>query len=138
METAVSWESPVIILMETPEPMSVATASLTPDLGGSMMPTRPRKVRFPSSGPEANASTAGRADVSARWRAQAGSGPGFTSEAGAAHVADLLLVELPLLVGEGQHTASAVVGGAQTDHLLVRPLQEVDSRVVLSHMTPVS
>lgn len=65
METAVSCESPVIILMATPEPMSVATASLTPDLGGSMMPTRPRKVRFPSWGPEAKASTAGRAEVSA-------------------------------------------------------------------------
>ena len=60
MDTAVSWESPVIILMATPELMSVTTASLTPDLGGSMMPTRPRKVRFPISEPDANASTAGR------------------------------------------------------------------------------
>lgn len=67
METAVSWESPVIILTATPEPMSVATASLTPDLGGSMMPTRPRKVSFPSSGPpEAKASTARGAEVRAR------------------------------------------------------------------------
>lgn len=44
MAMAVSWESPVIILMATPELVSVATASLTPDLGGSIMPTRPRKV----------------------------------------------------------------------------------------------
>lgn len=49
MDTAVSWESPVIILTATPELMSVPTASLTPDLGGSIMPTRPRKVRFPIS-----------------------------------------------------------------------------------------
>lgn len=60
MDTAVSWESPVIILMATPELISMPTASLTPDLGGSMMPTRPRKVRLPISAPEANARTAGR------------------------------------------------------------------------------
>lgn len=57
IDTAVSCESPVIILMATPELMSVPTASLTPDLGGSMMPTRPRKVKFPISAPDANART---------------------------------------------------------------------------------
>lgn len=67
IETAVSWESPVIILTATPELMSVPTASLTPALGGSMIPTIPRKVRFPISEPDANARTAGREehDVSA-------------------------------------------------------------------------
>ncbi|CAB1334707.1 unnamed protein product [Coregonus sp. 'balchen'] len=58
MDTAVSWESPVIILMATPELMRVPTASLTPDLGGSMMPTRPRNDRLPISEPDANARTA--------------------------------------------------------------------------------
>lgn len=58
MDTAVSWESPVIILMATPELMSVPTASLTPDLGGSMMPTRPRNDRLPISEPDAKARTA--------------------------------------------------------------------------------
>lgn len=101
---AVSWESPVIILMATPELMSVPTASLTPDLGGSMMPTRPRKVRFPISEPDANARTAGgdghvfSALVSRNNQIFMFLWLYFTSETGTAHVADLLLVELPLLV----------------------------------------
>lgn len=55
--TAVSCESPVIIFIDTPEAMSVVTASFTPVLGGSMIPTRPRNVSCPSSGPEAKART---------------------------------------------------------------------------------
>lgn len=55
----------------------------------------------------------------------------FTSESGAAHVADLLLVQLPLLVVERQCASSAVVGAAESDHLLVRSLHEVNSRFVL-------
>lgn len=54
---AVSCESPVIIFIDTPEAMSVVTASFTPVLGGSMIPTRPRNVSCPSSGPEAKART---------------------------------------------------------------------------------
>mmetsp|Transcript_17779 Transcript_17779/g.62711 ORF Transcript_17779/g.62711 Transcript_17779/m.62711 type:complete len:287 (-) Transcript_17779:1010-1870(-) len=42
---AVSSASPVIIVMRTPLPRSTATLSSTPLRGGSMMPTRPRKVR---------------------------------------------------------------------------------------------
>lgn len=79
--------------------------------------------------------------MSVRRRLWLGSGAavlGFTSEAGAAHVADLLLVELPLLVGQGQRAASAVVGAAQADDLLKRPLHEEESRMVLSDITPVS
>lgn len=37
--------------------MSVVTASFTPVLGGSMIPTRPRNVSCPNSGPEAKART---------------------------------------------------------------------------------
>lgn len=55
----------------------------------------------------------------------------LTSEAGSAHVLELLLVELPLLAVERQRTAPAVVGGAQSDHLLIRPLQEVSPWFVL-------
>lgn len=58
IDTAVSCESPVIIFTATPELISVASASFTPTLGGSMMATSPRKVRAPISDPEANASTA--------------------------------------------------------------------------------
>lgn len=54
---AVSCESPVIIFIDTPEAMSVVTASFTPVLGGSMIPTRPRNVSCPNSGPEAKART---------------------------------------------------------------------------------
>lgn len=57
MATAVSCESPVIIFIDTPEAMSVVTASFTPVLGGSMIPTRPRNVSCPNSGPEAKART---------------------------------------------------------------------------------
>lgn len=55
----------------------------------------------------------------------------LTSEAGSAHVLELLLVELPLLAVERQRAAPAVVGGAQSDHLLIRPLQEVGPWLVL-------
>lgn len=55
----------------------------------------------------------------------------LTSEAGCAHVLELLLVELPLLAVERQRAAPAVVGGAQSDHLLIRPLQEVGPWFVL-------
>ena len=57
MATAVSCESPVIIFIDTPEALSVVTASFTPVLGGSMIPTRPRNVNCPNSGPEAKART---------------------------------------------------------------------------------
>lgn len=57
MAEAVSSPSPVIIFTDTPDWQSKRTASFTPALGGSMMPTSPRKVRLPSSGPEARAST---------------------------------------------------------------------------------
>lgn len=60
IDTAVSWESPVIIFTATPELMSVATASFTPARGGSMMPTSPTNVSAPISDPDANASTARR------------------------------------------------------------------------------
>lgn len=119
--------------------MSVPTASLTPDLGGSMMPTRPRKVKFPISAPDANARTTERdrrTCVQCSWadRSTLIFSPvfrQFTSESGAAHVADLLLVQLPLLVVERQCASSAVVGAAESDHLLVRSLHEVNSRFVL-------
>lgn len=61
MAKAVSRASPVIIFTDMPDLESTWTASFTPALGGSMIPTRPRKVSLPSSGPEARASTAGRA-----------------------------------------------------------------------------
>lgn len=57
MAKAVSKASPVIIFTATPEPLRTSTASLTPSRGGSMIPTRPKKVNLPSSGPEAKAST---------------------------------------------------------------------------------
>lgn len=62
----------------------------------------------------------------------------LTSEAGASHVADLLLVELPLLLVEWQCVASAVVGAAHTNHLLIGSLHEVNSRFVLSEITDTS
>lgn len=58
-------------------------------------------------------------------------GPGVTSQAGGAHVADLLLVELPLLAVERQRRPSAAVGAAEADHLLERPLHEVNPRLIL-------
>lgn len=60
IDTAVSCESPVIILTATPALRRVPTASFTPALGGSIMPTRPKNVRLPISEPDANAKTAGR------------------------------------------------------------------------------
>lgn len=60
MATAVSCESPVTIFIATPEVISVVTASLTPVRGGSIIPTSPKKVSCPNSGPEAKARTLGR------------------------------------------------------------------------------
>lgn len=60
MAKAVSRASPVIIFTDTPDSERTCTASFTPARGGSMIPTRPRNVSFPSSGPEARASTEGR------------------------------------------------------------------------------
>lgn len=57
MATAVSCESPVTIFIATPEVISVVTASFTPVRGGSIIPTSPRKVSCPNSGPEAKAKT---------------------------------------------------------------------------------
>lgn len=58
---AVSRASPVIIFTDKPDSERTWTASFTPALGGSMIPMRPRNVSFPSSGPEARASTVDRA-----------------------------------------------------------------------------
>ena len=63
MAKAVSRASPVIIFTDTPDSERTWTASFTPALGGSMMPTRPRNVSRPSSGPEARASTEERGGV---------------------------------------------------------------------------
>lgn len=57
MATAVSCESPVIIFIATPDVISVVTASFTPVRGGSIIPTSPKKVSCPNSGPEAKAKT---------------------------------------------------------------------------------
>lgn len=54
-----------------------------------------------------------------------------TSQSGGAHVADLLLVELPLLVVQGKCVSSAVVGAAVTNHLLVSSFHEIDAGLVL-------
>lgn len=51
MALAVSSESPVSILMETPPSIRVRMASLTPSLGGSMIPTMPTYTRLFISGP---------------------------------------------------------------------------------------
>lgn len=69
---AVSRASPVIIFTDTPDSERTCTASFTPALGGSMIPTRPRNVSFPSSGPEARASTEERADQQKRHWAPRG------------------------------------------------------------------
>lgn len=58
-------------------------------------------------------------------------GRAFTSQPCRAHVADLLLVQFPLLVVEGKWGSSAVVEAAEANHLLVSSLHEVNSGFVL-------
>ena len=55
--TAVSSESPVSIFSDAPVLVSVWTASLTPSLGGSIMPTIPRNTSCDISDPSAIANT---------------------------------------------------------------------------------
>lgn len=54
-----------------------------------------------------------------------------TSQPSCAHVALLLLIKIPLLVGEGRCRALAVVGGAVADDLLVGPFHVIHSPFVL-------
>lgn len=57
MAHAVSLASPVTILTATPLPWRVNTDSRTPSLGGSSIPTIPRKVISFSAFPDANPKT---------------------------------------------------------------------------------
>lgn len=56
---------------------------------------------------------------------------GTTSQTSGAHVADLLLVQLPLLVAQGQSTSSAVVRAAEANYLLVSSFHKEQSWFIL-------